>query len=178
MPNTQYGTLNTVFMYSPVHQHADLESMSRLIEPRNPNYHTEVDRLFTSAFFITDLGMELVTASPGHCHSRLPLARRHRQQDGFVHAGVIATMADHTAGTAAVTLVAEGEIILTAEYKINFLRAASGERLECRAAVIKPGRTLSVVDAEVFSISDGKSVLVAKALLTMAVVAKTSNYDG
>lgn len=144
------------------------------MRPRNPHYHQEVDRLFSSAPFITDLGMALVAVAPGHCHSRLLLTNRHLQQDGFVHAGVIATMADHTAGTAAATLIAEPEIILTAEFKINFLRAARGACLECRAAVIKPGRTLSVVETEVLCLAGGDTTLVSKALLTMAVVLKTS----
>ncbi|MFH1982396.1 MAG: PaaI family thioesterase [Pseudomonadota bacterium] len=140
------------------------------MQPRTPDYHKEVNRLFSSTPFISDLGLELADYAPGRCRSRLTLAARHRQQDGFVHAGVIATMADHTAGAAAASLIGEGEIILTAEYKINFLRAAQGAALECRAVVIKPGRTLSVVEAEVFSIADEKTTLVSKALLTMAVV--------
>lgn len=143
------------------------------MRPRNPDYHLEVDRLFFRTPFITDLGMSLVSATPGHCHSRLTLMNRHQQQDGFVHAGVIATMADHTAGAAAATLIAAEEIILTAEFKINYLRAARGDALECRAEVIKPGRTLSVVEASVFCLAGGKNTLASKALLTMAVVLKT-----
>lgn len=143
------------------------------MQPKNPDYHQEVDRLFFSTPFITDLGLTLVAATPGHCRSQLTLTKRHQQQDGFVHAGVIATMADHTAGTAAATLIAAEEIILTAEFKINYLRAARGDFLECRAEVIKPGRTLSVVEAAVFCLSGEKATVVSKALLTMAVVLKT-----
>lgn len=140
------------------------------MQPRNPNYQQEVDRLFSSAPFVTDLGLELTAVSPGNCQSRLALAPRHLQQDGFVHAGVIATTADHTAGTAAATLIGQGEIILTAEFKINYLRAARGTYLDCRARVLKPGRTLSVAEAEVFACSEASSVLVSKAMFTMAVV--------
>ena len=66
----------------------------------------EIERLFDTAPFIRDLGMELMTAAPGQCETRLALAERHLQQDGVVHAGVLATVADHTAGTAGASLTA------------------------------------------------------------------------
>ena len=87
-----------------------------------------------------------------------------------MHAGVLATLADHCAGAAATTLLAPGEFVVTAEYKINLLRGARGPRLHCRAEVLKPGQSLSVVEASVFAERDGKRELVAKLNATMAVV--------
>ena len=58
----------------------------------------ELKRIFLAAPFIAELGMELISAGDGSCVTRLGLMPRHLQQDGFVHAGVQATMADHTAG--------------------------------------------------------------------------------
>ena len=52
---------------------------------------------------IADLGIEPISAADGTCVTYLDLQPRHLQQDGFVHAGVQATMADHTAGGAAGT---------------------------------------------------------------------------
>ena len=89
----------------------------------------EVNRIFRSAPFIADLGLQLDSLEPGACTSVLLLEQRHLQEDGFVHAGVQATMADHTAGAAAATLLSPAQIVLTAEFKINLLRAAKGERL-------------------------------------------------
>jgi len=94
-----------------------------------------------------------------------------------VHAGVLATVADHTAGAAGSTLLAADEYVLTAEFKINLLRAARGERLVCRAQVLKPGRILTVVESEVFSVTDEAPTLVAKASVTLAVL-KTSKSKG
>jgi len=130
----------------------------------------EVERLFSRAPFIRELGLELVAATPGECRSRLVLAERHLQQDGFVHAGVQGAMADHTAGAAAASLVQPGQRILGAEYKINLLRAARGEALYCTARVIKAGRTLTVVDAEIRCRNGEEEKLVAKATVTLAVV--------
>lgn len=130
----------------------------------------EVERLFTAAPFIRELGLELMEVAPGECRSRLLLAERHLQQDGFVHAGVQGAMADHTAGAAAASLVRPGQQILGAEYKINLLRAARGEELHCVARVIKAGRTLTVAEAENWCVSGGEKKLVSKAIVTLAVV--------
>ncbi|NGP54090.1 PaaI family thioesterase [Thioalkalivibrio sp. XN8] len=130
----------------------------------------EVERLFSSAPFIRELGLELVAVTQGECRSRLVLAERHLQQDGFVHAGVQGAMADHTAGAAAASLVPPGQRILGAEYKINLLRAARGEALLCTARVIKAGRTLVVAEAEIRCRAGEDEKLVAKAMVTLAVV--------
>jgi uncharacterized protein (TIGR00369 family) len=128
-----------------------------------------VARVF-SAPFIDALGLELVTAAAGECEAVLRLRPDHLQQNGFVHGGVLATVADHTAGAAIATSIARDEVMLTAEFKINFLRAAKGEVLRCRARVLKAGSILSVAESEVFGETDGESVMVAKALVTFAVV--------
>jgi uncharacterized protein (TIGR00369 family) len=130
----------------------------------------EVERLFTAAPFIRELGLELVEVAPGECRSRLLLAERHLQQDGFVHAGVQGAVADHTAGAAAASLVRPGQQILGAEYKINLLRAARGEALHCVARVLKAGRTLTVAEAEIWCVSGTEKKLVSKAMVTLAVV--------
>lgn len=130
----------------------------------------ELQRIFNKSPFIANLGIIPESMGYGECVTVLVLEKRHLQQDGFVHAGVQATLADHTAGAAAATLIAEGQIVLTAEFKINLLRAAKGERLVCRSKVLKPGRLFSVVESEVFCHSSGQERLVSKAIATIAVV--------
>ncbi|HJV60354.1 MAG TPA: PaaI family thioesterase [Albitalea sp.] len=122
--------------------------------------------MFHAAPFVHDLGIEPTAASAGECETELVLAARHFQHSGTVHAGVITTMADHTAGAAAQSMVRGAGLVLTAELKVSLLRAAKGERLTCRAKVIKPGSQVTFTEAEVFC--DGK--LVAKLSATMAVV--------
>lgn len=133
--------------------------------------HEEVKRIFTQAPFIADLGLELAALGQGECTTILPLQQRHLQQDGYVHAGVHAAIADHTAGAAAATLIKKGQIVLTMVFKINLLRAAKGERLICRAKVLKPGNHFTVVESEVFCEQAGEEQLVSKATATLAVVA-------
>jgi len=140
------------------------------LKPRTPDFPGKVREIFQRAAFIEDLGIGLSDLGPGWCESALEVAPKHRQQDGFVHAGVQATMADHTAGGAAATLAAEGELVLTVEFKINFLRPARGERLRCRATVLRQGRTLNVAESEVYAQRDGNEKLVAKAMVTLTLV--------
>ena len=120
--------------------------------------------------FTETIGLVPVSIRPGRFLTRVKVETHLRQQDGFAHAGVIAGMADHTAGYAAFTLVPEGHRILTVEFKINYLRPAAGETLECRAWVVKPGKQILFVEAEVYSIAGTSRSLVAKSSYTMASV--------
>lgn len=140
------------------------------MQPDNPEYQAVVREIFKSAPFVKDVGIELVDLGPGWCETRLVLAERHMQQTKFAHAGVMATMADHTAGASAGSLVSAGQFPLTVEFKINLLRPAVGDALYCRAEVIQAGATLIVAESSVHAEKDGESKLVAKAMVTLAVV--------
>ena len=125
---------------------------------------------FRQAAFVTDVGIALAECGPGWCESTLAITPRHWQHGGIVHAGVQATMADHTAGAAATTILEAGQHVVTAEFKINLLRAVRSERLRCRADVLKSGRSIIVVEADVFADVHGESVLVSRFNATMSVL--------
>jgi uncharacterized protein (TIGR00369 family) len=125
---------------------------------------------FSAAPFVSHLGVELVNLGDGWCEAALRLQDWHLQQTGVAHAGVLATLADHCAGAAASTQLADGEFVVTVEYKINLLRGARGDRLSCRAEVLKRGSTLTVVESQVYAESAGRRELVAKLNATMAVL--------
>ena len=128
--------------------------------------------IFRRAAFIADLGVELDAVAEGRCETSLGVQPRHLQHSGQVHAGVLTTLADHTAGAAAQTLAPEGMFVATAEMKISLLRPAKGERLVCRGRVLKPGRQLSFVEAEVHCVDGGTEHLVAKVSATMAMISQ------
>ncbi len=134
--------------------------------PANPDFAGRLRAIFGEAAFIADLGIELVDCGPGWCETRLPVSPRHMQQNQLVHAGVQATMADHTAGGAAGTLMAPDQIVLTVEFKIQLLRPARGDFLTCRADVIRPGRQITAVEATVLT-PDGAAA--SKLTATMAL---------
>lgn len=108
----------------------------------------------------------------GYFQSGVKIKEQHRQQDGFIHAGVMATMADHTAGYAAFSTVPEDYQILTIEFKVNFLRPAYGERLVCRSRIIREGLQIIIGESEVFDQRENEETLVAKALVTLMAVHK------
>jgi len=67
-------------------------------------------------------------------------------------------------------VIASDQIVLTAEFKINFLRAGKGDKLTCKSTILKPGNTLSVVESEVYAHTQDKTVLISKAMVTVSVL--------
>ncbi len=123
-----------------------------------------------STGFIKYCRFEADDVRRGYFQSRVKIEDQHRQQDGFIHAGVMATMADHTAGYAGFTTVGEEIQILTVEFKVNFLKPAHGEALVCRSKVIRGGNTIIISESEVFDIRNGEETLAAKAMVTLMAV--------
>ena len=116
----------------------------------HPRYRELVEQGFAAASFVGDLGIRPLDCGPGWVEAGLDILPRHAQQNGFIHAGVQATLADHAAGAAAATLVEEGQTVLTLEFKLNLLRPALCQRLLCRAEVLKAGHQVTVVEACTF----------------------------
>lgn len=144
------------------------------MQTRNPEYRQALIALFGLAAFINDVGIRLHDCGPGWCESTLELQPRHLQHGGVVHAGVQGTMADHTAGAAATTVIAPDQFVLTIEYKINLLRVGQGETLFCRAEVLKAGRSVSVVESDVYALDGEHRVLISKTTATMNILKKPS----
>ncbi len=140
------------------------------MKPLSAEVRDHVAAIFRRAPFIGDLGIALSDLGPGWCESVLEVAPKHLQQDGYVHAGVQATVADHTAGGAAATVARPGDLVLSVEFKINLLRPAVGDRLRCRATILRQGKTITVAESEVFARNGGDERLVAKAMVTLAHV--------
>jgi len=129
-----------------------------------------VEQIFQNAIFIGALGIELTAFGFGWCETRLKATSVLEQQHGFVHAGVLMTMADHTCGGAAASTVPEKKGVITVENKVSFLRPALGPILICRAEVLRTGKNLVFVEAQVSAERDGARVLIAKASSTLAVI--------
>jgi uncharacterized protein (TIGR00369 family) len=86
--------------------------------------------------FMTHIGAELSELKRGSCTLAVDRRPELLQQHGLFHGGVTAFLVDNATTIAAATSC--GRPALTAEYKLNLLSPASGERLICRARVIKP----------------------------------------
>jgi uncharacterized protein (TIGR00369 family) len=106
--------------------------------------------------FMTLLGAEAVEITPGRVVIELPYRADLCQQNGLVHAGVITSIADSACGYAALTLMPESSDVLSVEFKVNLLAPAAGERFRATGTVVRPGRTLTVVQADVVAVTDGQ----------------------
>ncbi|HVI45713.1 MAG TPA: PaaI family thioesterase [Chitinophaga sp.] len=86
---------------------------------------------------------------------------------GIFHGGVLAAMADTAAGYAAGTIHTNDASFLTVEFKISFLNPAQGNRLVTRARLLKGGRTLTIAQADLYSIDEDLEKQVATAIVTL-----------
>jgi uncharacterized protein (TIGR00369 family) len=127
-----------------------------------------VREIFYLANFIRDLDIRLDKFAEGICETSMVVQERMRQQHGFVHGGVIATLADHTAGGAARSVSGEKDV-LTLEFKINYLKPAIGDHLRCTSTVLRAGKAVTVAEALVYAGSAEKETLVAKLTETLFV---------
>jgi len=133
-------------------------------------YAERVRASFAAQRIMATIGASLAHVAPGAVHIVLPVRPDLGQQHGFVHAGVVATIADSACGYAAFTLMPEGVGVLSIEYKINLLAPADGERLLARARVVRAGRNVSVCQADVVAQAGGDEKLVAVMTATMMTV--------
>jgi uncharacterized protein (TIGR00369 family) len=121
------------------------------------------------------VGAEVVSIEPGVVVMVLDRRPEVLQQAGLFHGGALAYLIDNATTAAAGTMIDRTtRSVITAEYKINLVAPSTGDRLTCRAEVVKPGRSLTVVEAKVYCRIDGAEKLVAVALATIANLDKKS----
>ena len=135
--------------------------------PADEEYEGRVRESFARQRVMQLFGARLERVGPGAVTIALPYREDLSQQDGYLHAGVITTIADSACGYAAYTLMPAGSGVLSVEFKVNLLRPADGEEFVAEALVLKSGRTLSVTRCDVYAKSGGESKMVATMLATM-----------
>ena len=130
---------------------------------------------FAKQGLMRTLGAELGAISPGAVEIILLPDPAITQQHGFVHGGAVSAIADTAAGYAALSLMPVGTGVLTTEFKINLVAPAAGKRIIARGRVVKPGRTLTLTQADVFAEDDGQEKLIA--LLTATIMSIRGRED-
>jgi len=147
-------------------------------KPRNPEFEKTVRESFAKQGIMTHIGASLGVVEPGSCEIRLPYSDDVSQQHGFFHGGVVGTIADSAGGYAAFSLMAEGDGILTVEYKLNLMAPADGELLIARGQVVRPGRSLTVCTADVFVVKDGRETQCAVMQQTLMRIVGRGDVTG
>lgn len=137
------------------------------LHTRDPNYNERTRASFNKQGFMHHLGARMTTVRPGFVEIEVPFSDSLSQQHGYFHGGVVATLADVASGYAAFSLLDPDASNVTVEFKLNLLAPAEGVRLCARGSVIKPGKTLTVCQSNVFAVLEGANErLCATALAT------------
>jgi len=141
------------------------------MQPQDPHDATRTRESFARQNAMATLGATLESVEPG----RVTIAMAHRdsltQQHGFIHAGMLAAALDSACGYAAFSLMPDDAAVLTIEFKINLLAPARGPRFRFEGVVVKPGRTISVVDGRALQFeADGTD---EKLIATMSATVMT-----
>jgi uncharacterized protein (TIGR00369 family) len=139
-------------------------------EPKDPGYAQRVRASFERQAAMQTIGASLLSVEPGRVVIELPWAQALTQQHGFLHAGMVATGLDSACGYAGFSLMPADAAVLTIEYKINLLAPAQGQRFRMEGVVIKPGRTVTVVEGRAWAIDEGREKLIATMSCTLMAV--------
>lgn len=131
------------------------------------DFEARVRASFARQAAMATLGIEIAHVAAGEVDLRMPYRTDLTQHHGYLHAGMVATLADTASGYAAHTLMPPGADVVSVEFKLNLLAPAVGDAFTARARVKKSGRTLSVVTADVFAHRDGTERMVATMQATM-----------
>ena len=123
--------------------------------------HDRIAASFEKQGLMATLGAELLSAQEGEVQISLPFSFHLSQQQGFVHAGAITSIVDSACGYAALTKAPPGHEVVTAEFKLNLLRPAIGERFVAISKVVNAGKMLTVCTGEVLAYKDGATKVVA-----------------
>jgi uncharacterized protein (TIGR00369 family) len=141
-----------------------------MLVPRDAAFEAPVRASFARQAIMSTIGAQLVRVEPGMVHIGMDHDRSLTQQHGFLHAGIVATIADSACGYAAFSLMAADAGVLTVEYKVNLLRPAAGDRFVAEARVIRAGATLTTCGAEVYAESSGQRKHIASMMATIMAV--------
>ena len=140
------------------------------LEPKDIDFVEKVRDSFSRQPVMALIGAELTRIEAGKVDIKLNYREDLTQQNGFLHAGITATIADSACGYAAFTLMPAETEVLTAEYKINLLSPAKGDYFLAEGRVLKAGKTLSVVRGDVYGFSQDDKKLVATMLATVVSI--------
>jgi uncharacterized protein (TIGR00369 family) len=136
--------------------------------PRNLAFAKEIKQSFSKQTIMQLIGAQLTRVEPGIVEITLPYRADLAQQHGYLHAGIVTTIADSACGYAAYSLMPPNSEVLSVEFKVNLLRPAKGEVFLASAEVVKSGKTLTVVRADVFALDQAEQrTLIATMLGTM-----------
>lgn len=124
-------------------------------------------KVFDSAPFVQHLGMKLIELTDGEATLEMEMRDELRQPHGLLHGGATASLIDTATAFANVTAMKEDEKAATVDLTVHFLRPVVSGKVTCKAKIVKAGRRLSTITADVY---DNEKKIVATAITTYAKV--------
>jgi uncharacterized protein (TIGR00369 family) len=137
--------------------------MTETWQTNDPDYDRVVREIVTTMPALRHLGIEVGDLDPGRAEVRLPARPEVTQHAGYVQGGVLATLADVAAGSAAATLLHPGWVCMTVDVTVKLVAPARG-LVTAFGRVLSAGRSTTVAAADVH---DANGMLCATALVTM-----------
>jgi len=131
------------------------------MKPKNPNFAEDVEKSFAAQRVMNLIGASLTLVEAGAVDITLPYREDLTQQNRFIHAGIITTIADSACGYAAYSMMPADSAVLSVEFKINLLKPAIGEAFTAKGRVIRAGKTLTVAHCDVFANKGLESEVIA-----------------
>jgi uncharacterized protein (TIGR00369 family) len=147
------------------------------MKPVDDDYERRTRDSFARQPAMATIGIAIDEIAPGRVVLSMPYRAELAQQHGFQHAGIVATGLDTACGYAAFTLMPADAGVLTIEFKVNLLAPARGPRLTFEGMVVKPGRTISVVDGRAWESVHGGEERKLVATMTATLMTITGRAD-
>ena len=126
--------------------------------PQDHAFEERVRKSFLRQKVMKTIGAQMIAVAPGLVEIELPYHPGLTQQDGYLHGGIVTTVADSACGYAAYSLLPADVAVLTVEFKVNLLAPAKGERFVATGRVLRSGRTLTVCQADVVAYPSEQTV--------------------
>jgi uncharacterized protein (TIGR00369 family) len=147
-------------------------------ETKDPLFDARIRDSFHRQGVMETLGVEIAALRPGEVELTMAFAPTFTQQNGFLHAGIVATVLDSACGYAAFSLMPADAAVLTVEFKINLIAPARGERFLFKGKVVKPGRTIIVCEGQAVAIEAGEEKLIATMTGTLMALFGRAGING
>ena len=129
----------------------------------SPERAEEIHKAIGNIPFAKLLGIELVEIALGRAKLSLTIKDDLKRNYGIVHGGAIASLIDSATAFATLSLLEAGQRTTTIDMTVQFLRPLSSGHAIAEAKVVRAGRRIFSVSADVY---DDNQNLVATALST------------
>lgn len=101
--------------------------------------------------FLEYVGCSVKESNKTHAILDLQVDTHHLQHLGYIHGGVISTLADNTAWFVLKPYLRPDQTAVTQELTVNYLRLGKGKTLTAIGKLVKMGRHSAFVTVELFS---------------------------